>query len=197
MPNPIIIILYSIYIPGAAAVVACAAGPELLPPEIDISAGEDGAAAVVGALVDGLVALPGADGEITTEVLPPDGLVVAPVVASGTRFTLPGPTLSVDSFVTSAGLLGPSLTVGLNGDGPFMPGPPIPDTVPDVGSVSGAMPEEDSLSAGDSDSPSVDTAPDSAGDSPSDVSAVELSEDATVSFVVSVAGAAVVVAFGT
>ena len=37
------IILYSFYTPGAAPVVACAAGPEEFPEEIVTSAGEDGA----------------------------------------------------------------------------------------------------------------------------------------------------------
>ena len=88
-----------LYIPGAAALVACAAGPLGPPPEIVISAGDDGTTAdgfvVPGALADGFtVELSGLVGAIVAEVWLSEFATApgpADVVASGTFGALPGP----------------------------------------------------------------------------------------------------------
>ena len=97
------------YIPGAAAPVACDAGPLGPPPEIVISAGDDGTTAdgfvVPGALADGFsvseavsdgftVELSGFVGAIVAEVWLSEFATApgpADVVASGTFGALPGP----------------------------------------------------------------------------------------------------------
>ena len=99
------IILYSFYTPGAAPVVACAAGPEEFPEEIVTSAGEDGAGdagLVVGAA--------GVVGTAAEPLLPVPEPVVLPLGVVADALPVPesaASVLALLSFVLPGALLEP------------------------------------------------------------------------------------------